>query len=256
MTGFREQGSGIPLMLLHGISSGAASWHKQMALNGFRVLAWDMPGYGESPMLAVERANAGDYADALAAMLDRAGVWQVVLVGHSLGALVASAFAAKYPERVLHLVLADAAQGYGQAEPAQREQVWRNREQQMALGGEILAQTRAAKLLRPGAREDDIATVAAGMRKLRPEGYLAAAWMLAYDDIHGWLKRYAGDFEVWCGEQDAITQPELVQGLALRYGMPFTAIPLAGHASYLDNDAFFNQQLLRINEEVRDECTN
>lgn len=59
MTGFREQGSGIPLMLLHGISSGAASWHKQMALNGFRVLAWDMPGYGESPMLAVERANAG-----------------------------------------------------------------------------------------------------------------------------------------------------------------------------------------------------
>ena len=256
MTGFREQGSGIPLVLLHGISSGAASWHKQMALNGFRVLAWDMPGYGESPMLAAERANAGDYADALAAMLDRAGVWQAVLVGHSLGALVASAFAAKYPDRVLHLVLADAAQGYGRAAPEQREQVWRSREQQMALGGEILAQTRAAKLLRPGAREADIATVAAGMRRLRPEGYLAAAWMLAHDDIHGWLKRYSGNFEVWCGEQDAITQPELVQGLALRYGMPFIAIAQAGHASYLDNDAFFNQQLLRINEEVRDECTN
>ena len=256
MTGFREQGSGIPLLLLHGISSGAASWHKQMALNGFRVLAWDMPGYGESPMLTVERASAGDYADALAAMLDRAGVWQAVLVGHSLGALVASAFAAKFPDRVRHLVLADAAQGYGQAAPEQREQVWRSREQQMALGGEILAQTRAAKLLRPGARGEDIATVASGMRKLRPEGYLAAAWMLAHDDIHGWLKRYSGTFEVWCGEQDAITQPELVQGLALRYGMPFTAIPQAGHASYLDNAAFFNQQLLRINEEVRDECTN
>ena len=101
------------------------------------MLAWDMPGYGESPMLAVERANAGDYSDALAAMLDRAGVWHAVLVGHSLGALVASAFAAKFPERVIHLVLADAAQGYGNAAPAQREQVWRNREQQMALGGDI-----------------------------------------------------------------------------------------------------------------------
>lgn len=256
MTEFREQGCGIPLMLLHGISSGAASWHKQMALNGFRVLAWDMPGYGESPMLAAERANAGNYADALAAMLDRAGVWQAVLVGHSLGALVASAFAAKFPERVIHLVLADAAQGYGQAAPEQREQVWRNREQQMALGGEILAQTRAAKLLRPGARAEDVSCVAAGMRKLRPEGYLAAAWMLAHDDIHGWLKRYTGQFEVWCGEQDAITEPERVAGLALRYSMPFIAIPQAGHASYLDNDAFFNQQLLRINEEVRDECTN
>ncbi|MFU0919834.1 alpha/beta fold hydrolase [Kluyvera sichuanensis] len=256
MTDFREQGSGIPLMLLHGISSSAASWHKQMALKGFRVLAWDMPGYGESPMLDVARANAGDYADALAALLDSAGVEQAVLVGHSLGALVASAFAAKYPNRVLHLVLADAAQGYGQSTPEQREQVWRSREQQIALGGNVLAQTRAAKLLHPAAREADIASVAAGMRRLRVEGYLAAAWMLAHDDIHGWLERYDGRFEVWCGEQDAITQPELVRGLAMRYGMPFTAIPLAGHASYLDNDAFFNQLLLRIEQEVRDECTN
>ena len=212
MTGFREQGSGIPLMLLHGISSGAASWHKQMALKGFRVLAWDMPGYGESPMLTVERASAGDYADALAAMLDRAGVWQAVLVGHSLGALVASAFAAKFPDRVRHLVLADAAQGYGQAAPEQREQVWRSREQQMALGGEILAQTRAAKLLRPGARGEDIATVASGMRKLRPEGYLAAAWMLAHDDIHGWLKRYSGTFEVWCASRMRSRSPSWCRG--------------------------------------------
>ncbi len=113
MTGFREQGSGIPLTLLHGISSGAASWHKQMALPGYRVLAWDMPGYGESPMLAAAPADAGDYADALARMLDRAGVEQTILVGHSLGALVAVAFAAKYPQRVLYLVLADVAQGYG-----------------------------------------------------------------------------------------------------------------------------------------------
>lgn len=53
-----------------------------------------MPGYGESPMLTTARADAGDYADALARMLDRAGVQKTVLVGHSLGALVAAAFAA------------------------------------------------------------------------------------------------------------------------------------------------------------------
>ncbi len=175
MTGFREQGSGIPLTLLHGISSGAASWHKQMALPGYRVLAWDMPGYGESPMLAATPADAGDYADALARMLDRAGVEQTILVGHSLGALVAAAFAAKYPQRVLYLVLADVAQGYGQAEAAQREKVWQGRQQQIALGGEAMARGRAAKLLRHGAREADVATVAAGMRRLRRDGYLAAA---------------------------------------------------------------------------------
>ncbi|HCQ7058952.1 alpha/beta hydrolase [Klebsiella oxytoca] len=256
MTGFREQGSGTPLTLLHGISSGAASWHKQMALPGYRVLAWDMPGYGESPMLATARADAGAYADALARMLDRAGVQKTVLLGHSLGALVAAAFAARYPQRVRYLVLADVAQGYGQAEAAQREKIWQGRQQQMALGGEAMAEGRAAKLLRAGAREADVATVAAGMRRLRSEGYLAAAWMLAHEDIHRWLAGYRGRFAVWCGEQDAITQPELVQGVALRYGMPYLAIPQAGHASYLDNATFFNQQLLCIGEEVRDECTN
>ncbi|MDU5362123.1 MAG: alpha/beta hydrolase [Klebsiella oxytoca] len=238
------------------MSSGAASWHKQMALPGYRVLAWDMPGYGESPMLATARADAGAYADALARMLDRAGVQKTVLLGHSLGALVAAAFAARYPQRVRYLVLADVAQGYGQAEAAQREKIWQGRQQQMALGGEAMAEGRAAKLLRAGAREADVATVAAGMRRLRSEGYLAAAWMLAHDDIHRWLAGYRGRFAVWCGEQDAITQPELVQGVALRYGMPYLAIPQAGHASYLDNATFFNQQLLRIGEEVRDECTN
>ena len=232
------------------------SWHKQMALPGYRVLAWDMPGYGESPMLATARADAGAYADALARMLDRAGVQKTVLLGHSLGALVAAAFAARYPQRVRYLVLADVAQGYGQAEAAQREKIWQGRQQQMALGGEAMAEGRAAKLLRAGAREADVATVAAGMRRLRSEGYLAAAWMLAHDDIHRWLAGYRGRFAVWCGEQDAITQPELVQGVALRYGMPYLAIPQAGHASYLDNATFFNQQLLRIGEEVRDECTN
>ncbi|MDH8286917.1 alpha/beta hydrolase, partial [Klebsiella pneumoniae] len=72
---------------------------------------------------------------ALARMLDRAGVEQTILVGHSLGALVAAAFAAKYPQRVLYLVFADVAQGYGQAEAAQREKVWQGRQQQIALGG-------------------------------------------------------------------------------------------------------------------------
>lgn len=200
--------------------------------------------------------NHGEEEALMCVMLDRAGVEQTVLVGHSLGALVAAAFAAKYPQRVLYLVLADVAQGYGQAEVAQRENVWLGRQQQIAQGGEAMAQGRAAKLLRPGAREADVATVAAGMRRLRRDGYLAAAWMLAHDDIHRWLADYRGRLSVWCGEQDAITQPELVQGVALRYGAPYIAIPQAGHASYLDNEIFFNQQLLRIGEEVRDECTN
>jgi pimeloyl-ACP methyl ester carboxylesterase len=257
MTCWRERGSGTALTLLHGISSGSRSWHKQMAaLKEYRLLAWDMPGYGDSPMPEEEKPMAADYADALAAMLDRAGVEKTVLLGHSLGALVASAFAARYPGRVMRLILADPAQGYGQAAPEQREQVWRRREQQAAEGMENLARTRADKLLRPGARHEDIDTVAEGMRRLRREGFLAAARMLADDDIHRWLEDCRCELEVWCGEQDAITPPENAWGLAQRWNAPGIAIPQAGHASYLDNDRFFNQQLIRVMQEASYECTN
>lgn len=255
MTCWRETGHGEALTLLHGISSGAASWHKQFTgVTGYRLLAWDMPGYGDSPLPAPEKPLAADYADALAAMLERAQVQQTVLLGHSLGALVASAFAAKYPQRVKRLVLADPAQGYGQATAAQREQVWTQRQHQMAQGAQAMAQNRADKLLRPGARAEDIATVAAGMRRLRAEGYLAAAWMLAHDDIHRWLADVRVPLEVWCGEQDAITPSENARDLALRWNASYTAIAQAGHASYLDNDSFFNQQIARVMKEASDEC--
>lgn len=257
MTCWRETGTGQALTLLHGISSCAASWHKQFAgITGCRLLAWDMPGYADSPLPAVKQPLAADYADALAAMLDRAAVEKTVLLGHSLGALVASAFAAKYPQRVVRLVLADPAQGYATASAQQREQVWLSRQRQMAQGVEEMANTRADKLLRPGARADDVATVAAGMRRLRADGYLAAAWMLAHDDIHRWLADWRGAPEVWCGDQDAITPPDNARALALRWNAPYTAIPQAGHASYLDNDSFFNQQIVRVMKEASDECTH
>ncbi len=134
-----------------------------------------MPGYGESPMLAATPADAGDYADALARMLDRAGVEQTILVGHSLGALVAAAFAAKYPQRVLYPVLADVAQGYGRGGSRTAGKSLAGASTADSAGRRGDGPGRAAKLLRPGAREADVATVAAGMRRLRRDGYLAAA---------------------------------------------------------------------------------
>ena len=231
MTGFREQGSGIPLMLLHGISSGAASAQADGAERFSRA------GVGHArlrrkPDAGRSAGKRGDYADALAAMLDRAGVWcWSAIPGRWWPAPLRqssriASFIWCWPTRRRGTAMPRRSSGSRSGTTASSRWRW---------GRNPRPDPRPAA---PRARAEDIATVAAGMRVLRPEGYLAASWMLAHDDIHGWLKRYSGSFEVWCGEQDAITQPELVQGLALRYGMPFITIPQAGHASYLDNDAF------------------
>lgn len=257
MVNWRENGRGEALTLLHGISSQAASWHKQLAgSDEWRVLAWDMPGYGVSAPLLNDRPDADDYARALATMLDSAGVERTVLVGHSLGAMVACAFAARYPHRVCRLILVDPAQGYGPTGREQRQKIWEERNHQLTQGFDWMADHRATRLLRPGARKADIDAVAHSMRQLNDRGYLAAAWMLAHGDIQRYLAQWSGPFEVWCGERDVITPPEKSRALAQKWGMPYYAIPNAGHASYLDNEIFFNQQLLRVMKEASDERTN
>lgn len=243
---YRRAGQGADVVLLHGISSRATSWHKQFAdgelCAACRLWAWDAPGYGESTTLTPARPRAADYAAVLAQWLDALQLTRVLLLGHSLGAMMAAAFAARHPERVAGLILADPAQGYGTADALRREQVFNVRRAQ-AEDLQDYAQRRAAQLLRPGADDADIATVREGMRALRRDGFLAAARMLADDALASYLPGYRGPLAVWCGEQDGITPPQDAAALAQRTGAALHLLPAAGHASYLDAPAHFNRLL-------------
>ncbi|WP_233172090.1 alpha/beta hydrolase [Dyella sp. ASV21] len=233
---YREGGQGPVVVLLHGISSGAASWRMSASLlaRSYRVVAWDAPGYGKSDDLADPRPLASAYADALGDLLDALDVAQCSLVGHSLGALIASAYAAQRAGYVDTLVLADPAQGYGSRSDDERERVRGKRiELFTAYGAEGYAQQRAPALLHPDATAAALGTVREAMRQLRPQGFAQANWMLANDDIWRYLPTRRPT-AVICGDQDAITPPVEVQRLAQRLGVTCTLLSHAGHASYLD----------------------
>ena len=162
--GYREAGAGalvnhdaLPLVLLHGIGSGAASWVQQFeALGGTRrVLAWDAPGYGASTPVVPASPNATDYAEVLRGWLDALGIERCVLVGHSLGAIIAGAFAAANPQCVAGLLLLSPAGGYGAAAADVRES---KRDQRLAmlaeLGPQGLAEKRSANMLSRHADDD------------------------------------------------------------------------------------------------------
>jgi pimeloyl-ACP methyl ester carboxylesterase len=90
------------LVLSHGAGTTATSWYyaqKQLA-DRFRLIAWDLPGLGDS-----SRAGGGDYslerhARDLAAVLDATVRGPAVLVGHSLGGMIALTFCRLFPERL------------------------------------------------------------------------------------------------------------------------------------------------------------
>src|SRR5258706_4107172 len=102
-------GHGPTIALVHGLGSRPEHWlpTARLLAREHRVVLVDLPGHGETPMatpLSLDRA-----ADALDAALADASSEPVVLVGHSVGGLVAAAEAIRNPARVRALVLVDTA---------------------------------------------------------------------------------------------------------------------------------------------------
>ncbi|HLI13553.1 MAG TPA: alpha/beta hydrolase [Alphaproteobacteria bacterium] len=106
-TGGKPFDPGRPAVLfVHGAGMDHTVWQLQaryFAHHGRSVLAVDLPGHGRSEGPPSESVLA--YADWLASFLDAVGCSEAALVGHSMGALVALAMAARFPERVRALAL-------------------------------------------------------------------------------------------------------------------------------------------------------
>ena len=234
----RECGEGPVVVLLHGIGSGSASWlhcAQRLAASN-RVIAWDAPGYGQSTPLPQAQPTARDYAGRLELLLAGLGVERCLLVGHSLGALMATAYASGGGAgRVARLVLISPARGYGAAEL--RDTGRRVRQQRLdnleRLGIEGLAGERTARLLGPNPSEDALAWVRWNMARLNPHGYRQAIELLCADDLLGYGVP-AVPCEVHCGEADGITPPEACSAIARCLVAPFSLIPGAGHASPIE----------------------
>ncbi|AKU98303.1 putative alpha/beta hydrolase [Labilithrix luteola] len=99
---YDEAGTGeTALLLVHGWGTDRSSLRPQFeALRAkYRVVAVDLRGFGESSSPAQAYSIEG-YADDLAFLTERLGCPKVVVIGHSMGGLVALDFAARYPERV------------------------------------------------------------------------------------------------------------------------------------------------------------
>ena len=107
---YLDQGSGIPLVLLHGngmmIQDFQSSGLIDLAAKRYRVITFDRPGYGHSdrPRSTIWTPEA--QADLINAALTKIGVQGAIVLGHSWGTLVAVALALKYPQSVQSLVLA------------------------------------------------------------------------------------------------------------------------------------------------------
>jgi pimeloyl-ACP methyl ester carboxylesterase len=105
------RGAGAPVVLIHGWCCDhtyLAPQFEHFAKKGRRVVALDLRGHGATDKPR-ERYTMPGFADDVAFVCDHLGVTKALVIGHSMGGIIAYDFASRYPALLSALVMLDAA---------------------------------------------------------------------------------------------------------------------------------------------------
>lgn len=110
---FIDEGEGDPVLLIHGFASSVRDnwidpgWVSFLTTNGFRVVAFDNRGHGESEKLYdVNAYDARLMAEDAHRLLDHLGIPRADVMGYSMGARITAFLALQHPERVRSAIFA------------------------------------------------------------------------------------------------------------------------------------------------------
>jgi pimeloyl-ACP methyl ester carboxylesterase len=236
---YRETGAGQALVLMHGIGSNAASWLFQLeGLKGFRMIAWDAPGYGGSLFLDKPEPEPADYGEALRAFIDSLLLKDVILVANSLGALMAGAYARLQPERVRAMLLISPAGGYGGDRSIFEQRV----KQLDELGPDGMAEQRTPTLIGPGAPALALELLRWNQRRIRPQGYRQAAHCLAMGRLAEDARHFRKPVLVVCGSEDRITPEAGCKAVARAFpNSEYRSLPGLGHVAHIEDPGQINR---------------
>lgn len=249
MMKYSEQGSGLPVVLIHGFPLCRQMWRPQMAAladSGCRVICPDLPGFGESS-LPLGQVSISSYADAVIGLLDELGLEKAVVGGMSMGGYVLLDLAERYPGRLsaamflMTRAAADDAAG---------------REKRTLLAAEVnsgnrsvVADTFAQVLFAPQTPEKNpglVADVRLWMESVSAAGIVGGLLaMRDRDDSVAKLATFERPSLVVGAELDLAVP--LDHSRALADGLPnaeLKIIPGAGHMANLEQPELFNAALL------------
>ncbi len=252
-------GDGPSAILLHGIGSNAGSFAPLISAlpQDWRIIAWNAPGYGRSDPLDRDWPLARDYAARLDDLLGAVQISRFTLLGHSLGTLIAAAFARNWPGRIERLMLASPALGHGVQPGDELSTSAKARLDDLdALGPRAFAAARALRLVfEPERNATVVVAVQAAMAKVQPRGYGQAVRMLASGRLLDDLEGIAVRTDVIVGAEDRITPPagarSAHEAVPERWRGAMAEVPKAGHALPQENTAAVAALFGRVPESVR-----
>ena len=251
---WREAGDGEVLVLLHGIGGNSESWKEQLnqLCDRYRVIAWDMPGYGGSDGLESSTPNVDQYVDTLAALLNFLDVKEAHILGQSIAALVAARFCVRNPDRIKSYMFAHGLTGLGGLEEGAREKAKHGRiEIFEALGPKRFAREKGPAIMSPSVSEAAREKAVGIMAKVNPAGFRQAVEMLSTANLFKDTASIRVPSLVLFGADDLIAPENVCRSVeAALPNAQFFLIPGVGHYSATEDPAAFNQAVIDFLDSV------
>ncbi len=246
--GYEVRGDGPAVLLLHPFPFDRAYWRgtiDALAAAGYRALAMDFRGYGDSA-LGEPGYGVDDLADDAVALLDHLGIAMAAVVGCSMGGYVALALADRHAARLSALVLAD-TRAAADSEVARANRTAAIAEIR-AHGPDGYLDGVAVRACSPATPEAVRARVQALVRGAARDFPRALPAMLTAlrdrPDRSALLPRLRLDVLILVGLDDPVTPPD--EARAMHRAIPgarLVEIPRCGHLSSLEAEDAFNDAL-------------
>jgi 3-oxoadipate enol-lactonase len=214
---FTVLGAGPTVLMLHGIGGGHLSFAPQvetLASSGYRAVAWDMPGYGRSA--PIEPYNFKGLAQSCIALIEALKCGDVVLVGHSMGGMVAQEVMARRPELVSKLVLCGTSPSFGKPEGEWQREFIAQRTAPLDAGKSMaeLAEVLVPQIVGPGSLPEGVRLATHCMSLVPASTYRRALEALVTFDRRANLPLIQIPTLVVAGEHDPNAPPSMMKKMA------------------------------------------
>lgn len=244
-TYYEKEGSGKPLILIHGASQDTLSWRFNISFfaNYFTTYAIDLPGHGKSyPLNSGPVQRTEDYASFISDFIRTLNIDNPILMGHSMAGGISLACAATNPELISGVVVVD-----GAAYTVNKIVSYNNEVMELArLNPTDWFEGNFRTLCGSNTEEQRIKEIAFDARRCSPE--VAIGDLTAYTsfDLSSSIAKIKKPVLLVEGSEDWSCPPEAVELTYEKLNCPKDYILLkeVGHFPHTEQPDYFNQEVL------------